>query len=46
MCVCVCVVHMFMKEYIFFGLIPTAEDVPIKHFIAWLDFTRGIQATC
>ena len=43
MCVCV---HMFMEKICFFGgLNPTTEDVPIKHYIAWLDFTCGIQAT-
>ena len=41
---CTCVVHICTRKFICFGLIPTAEDVPIKHCIAWLDFTHGIQA--
>ena len=44
MCVCVCT--CLWRKFVFLGgLNPTTEDVPIKHYIAWLDFTCGIQAT-
>ena len=41
--VCVCA-HVYGENLFFWGL-NTTEDTPIKHYIAWLNFTCGIQST-